>query len=336
MRTVITGGCGFIGKALASHLSKTMDQTDELILVDTMQHHGNNMDADVLSFSGVKIVKANLADQSSLKSIPTPVDRVYHLSAILGVSVVEEDPIRVMKNNTLSTMHLLDWFGKNQAKGARFLFSSSSEVYSGASLAGFDLPIPTPENIPVVLANLDNPRFCYALTKIWGEAYCNYQALKNNVFALSVRYHNIYGPGMGYDHVIPQVILRILSKENPFRIIAPQQTRSFCWIDDAVKATQLVMESEKVGPGMVVHIGNEVGEIKIEKLYEMLFEICDWRPEEILIIQEQKGSVSRRCPDTEKLRQVTNYTPNTSLQIGIEKTVSWYKKQYNNTTDNCN
>jgi|TARA_B100001964_G_scaffold199739_1_gene226252 nucleoside-diphosphate-sugar epimerase len=325
MRTVITGGCGFIGRALALRLIKTMNTTDELILIDTMQRHGEFKEKGLTAHPNVKIIKADLIDPDSLNAIQTPVDRLYHLGAIVGVHLVEMDPIQVMKNNTLSTMYILDWFAQKMNKGARFLFSSSSEVYSGAILANFDIPVPTPETVPIVLSDIHNPRFSYALSKIWGEAYCSYLG-KKGLFAFSVRYHNIYGPGMGFQHVIPQVLTRILSREDPFRMISPQQTRSFCWIEDAVKATHLVMESENIKPGMVVHIGNEDGEIEIEKLYEMLFEASGWHPKEILREQAQKGSVSRRCPKTESLHRLTSYTPETSIKTGVEKTVLWYKE----------
>lgn len=329
MRVVITGGCGFIGSALALHLIKTMNDLDELILVDTMQRHGRHTDINRFSDTRIKIIEADLADRNSFKAIPVPVDRVYHLSAVLGVSIVEKEPLMVMRNNTLSTMNVVDWFVSNSTREARFLFSSSSEIYSGFSLAGFDLSVPTSEEIPIVISDLKNPRFSYALTKIWGEAYCNYLA-KDDAFTISVRYHNIYGPRMGCEHVIPQVLLRILSKENPFKIISAEQTRSFCWIDDAVKATHLVMESDKVEPGMVVHIGNEKSEIKIGELYELLFSICGWWPENVVNVPAPAGSVSRRCPDTEKLRRLTEYSPDTSISTGIEKTVDWYNKNLTN------
>jgi len=245
-----------------------------------------------------------------------------------------------MQNNTLSTMHTLDWFVENSTQGARFLFSSSSEVYGGAVIEGFDLPIPTAENVPAVIADLNNPRFSYAISQVWGEAYANYLAEKNNVFAISIRYHNVYGPRMGYDHVIPQIISRVMSRENPFRIIAAEQTRSFCWINDAVKATHLIMESDNIKPGMVVHIGNEDGEIEIGTLYDLIFDMCGWRPEKVVRVPAPAGSVARRCPNTGRLQLLTGYLPSTPLQEGLRETVFWYKenplaKGFSSTKKHC-
>jgi nucleoside-diphosphate-sugar epimerase len=247
------------------------------------------------------------------------------LAALVGVNLVEADPVSVMRVNTLSTLNLFDWFVKNSAIGGRLLLSSSSEVYSGGVIAGLDLPIPTPETVPLVIHDLNKPRSSYALTKMWGEAYSNFIASKENVFIMSVRYHNVYGPRMGYSHVIPQIVSRVLSRENPFRIIAGGQTRAFCWIEDAVQATHLIMEAKNTEPGSVVNIGNEDEEIEIGKLYDLIFDLCNWTPERVVKVPSPEGSVSRRCPDTKSLQLLTGYKPNTPLEEGLKKTVLWYK-----------
>ena len=329
MRTIVTGGCGFIGTALARRLVHYSNESDEIILIDTMQRHGRSVDLEtLLSRRNVKLIQADLTKPEVYSELPAPVDRLYHLAAVVGVDSVEADPVGVMQTNTLSTMNMFDWFVEHATPGARLIFSSSSEIYSGAGIAGFDLPLPTPEDVPAVIPDLSNPRFSYALTKMWGEAYAKYLASSKNIFTISVRFHNIYGPKMGYSHAIPQIISRVMSKENPFRVIAGKQTRSFCWIEDAVKATHLVMESEKTSSGLVVHIGNKDEEVEINRLYELIFDLCGWRPEEITNISPSLGSVPRRCPNTERLWKLTGYAPHTTLKEGLERTVAWYKEDF--------
>ena len=326
-KTIITGGCGFIGAALASRLARYSDESDEIILVDTMQRHGRSEFIEtLLSKRQIRLIQADLTKPEAYSKLPASVDRVYHLAAVVGVDLVEADPVGTMRTNTLSTMNLFDWFVDHAAPGARLLFSSSSEIYSGAGIAGYILPIPTPEDVPAIIPDLGNPRFSYAVTKMWGEAYAIYLAARRNAFTISVRYHNVYGPGMGYNHVIPQVISRVMMKENPFRVIAGEQTRSFCWIDDAVKATHLIMESGKVSAGVVVHIGNNDEEIEIKKLYDLIFELCDWMPQKVVRASAPDGSVFRRCPDTKQLKRLTGYKPDTSLRECLKKVVEWYKE----------
>ena len=325
MRTIITGGCGFIGFALAQRLVNLSASSDEIILVDNISRHGFYHELnDLISDSKVKLIKADLSEVSELDKIPVPVDRVFHLAAIVGVEPVTSNPARVLRINTLSTFNVFDWFVRSASPGARLLFSSSSEVYSGAMMAGLDLPIPTPESVPAVICDLDNPRFSYALSKMWGEGYAKYLSVEKSAFMISVRYHNIYGPRMGYDHIIPQVTSRVVARQQPFKIIGAEQTRSFCFVDDAVEATRLVMESSRIVPGMTVNIGNQEGEIKIGKIYDMIFDICGWTPADIINIPAPSGSVSRRCPDTMLLENLTGYKPHTSICEGLKRTVEWY------------
>lgn len=327
MRTVITGGGGFIGLALSRYLLNRAGADDQIILVDYLGRHGKHVELEqVLSHPGVHLIQTDLTEAASLGQIPSPVDRVYHLAARIGVGPVMQAPAAVLKTNTLVTLNVFDWFVEHAAPGARLLYASTSEVYSGAALAGFDLPVPTPENVPAVVSDMDNPRFSYALAKMWGEAYATYLSPDGHPLFATVRYHNVYGPRMGYDHVIPQIVQRVKAKEDPFRIIGADDTRSFCWIDDAVEATCRTMESPELTPGIVVHIGNQDGEVRIGALYDMIFEICEWTPPRRFDAPSPPGSALRRCPDISRLRTLTGYEPSTPLAEGLKKTIVWYAK----------
>src|SRR5206468_706224 len=138
-----------------------------------------------------------------------------------GVGPVCVAPPRVMRVNTLSTLYVFEWFVQTAAPGARLLYASSSEVYGGAS--GLNLPIPTPESVPAVISDPQNPRYSYAVSKLWGEMYARFLAKSTGALLATVRYHNVYGPRMGYDHVIPQVVTRVATREKPFRVIGAEE-----------------------------------------------------------------------------------------------------------------
>lgn len=231
-----------------------------------------------------------------------------------------------MSANTRMAANVFEWFVDAAAPAARLLYASTSEVYAGAALAGFPLPVPTPETVPAVIADLQNPRMSYAISKLWGEMYGGFLARSVGAFISTVRYHNVYGPGMGYSHVIPQVVSRVLKRENPFRLIGGDETRSFCWIEDAVEATWRLLESPALKPGQIVHVGDPKGEIKIGHLYEMIFDQMGWRPDQTRDEPSAAGSVPRRCPDTSHLERLTGYRPATSLAEGLRRTVAWYKE----------
>jgi nucleoside-diphosphate-sugar epimerase len=156
-------------------------------------------------------------------------------------------------------------------------------------------------------------------------AFFSYAKSRNLKRFSIIRYHNIYGPRMGSEHVIPQFVERIVKKENPFRIFGGTQTRSFCYADDAIAATKLVMESSNTD-GETIHIGRDDAEISISKLAENLFDISNFHPE-IKMGKEAEGTAMRRCPDITKLRKL-GFSPKIDLKVGLMKTYDWYRKDF--------
>ena len=139
-----------------------------------------------------------------------------------------------------------------------------------------------------------------------------------------VRPHNFYGPRAGYEHVIPEIAGRIEKKVDPFPIFGADDTRSFCYIDDAVEAIQTIMESEKTDGG-TYHIGTHV-ETVIQDLVEKMFDIMGWHPEKLDIKNSPKGSVKRRLPDVSKIKRDTGWEAKIELEEGLKKTIDWYRK----------
>jgi nucleoside-diphosphate-sugar epimerase len=326
MRTVITGGAGFIGTSLAGYLLQQCAENDEIFLVDSLGRHGTTPVLESLQRNRkVRFVKADLADPSSVALLPDKPDRVYHFAGIVGVSDVVAAPARVMLVNTLIAANVFHWFVEKAAPNGRLLYASTSEVYSGNTLAGFNLPIPTPETVPAVIHDPKNPRMSYAISKLWGEMYGRFLAEATERFVATVRYHNVYGPAMGYSHVIPQVISRVLRRESPFRIIGATETRSFCWIGDAVRATVLTLESSKLQSGDLVHIGDPDCEVTVQELYNRIFDLLKWRPDRVAFEPSAPGSVPRRCPDTSLLNSITGFKATMPLSAGLCETVAWYR-----------
>jgi nucleoside-diphosphate-sugar epimerase len=140
-----------------------------------------------------------------------------------------------------------------------------------------------------------------------------------------IRFHNIYGPRMGFEHVIPQFIDRIIRRENPFKIFGSNYTRAFCYVDDAVKSINCIVENSK-SMNKIINIGKDDEEIKIIDLAKKLFKIENY---EVPIIEKKspEGSVLRRCPDISKLKDL-GFTPTISLDSGLSKTYKWYNKYY--------
>lgn len=321
-KVLITGGIGAIGYFLGKRLA---EQGQEITLVDNLIK--SRMDPEIqelIKLPNVKFIKLDVTDKKQFEKLDLDYDFVYHLAAINGTKYFYEIPVDVLRVGVLGVINVLEWF-KNCKKG-KILFTSSNEAYASyINLNGG--PIPTPENVPLCIDEVTNPRWSYGGGKLIGEIlFINYAKTYNFPMTI-VRYHNSYGPRMGKEHVIPEFFLKIIKKEDSFKIFGSDTTRAFCYVDDTVRATQQVMESEKTN-GEILHIGNDEEEIKIIDLAEKMFGISNWHPKKLEIHEAPKGSVKRRCPDLTKIKNLTGYTPEVSLEEGLKRTYNWYKSNF--------
>ena len=241
-KILITGGSGFIGLHLANHLLENTEA--EIVLVDNMRKGKIDEDFErLLKNPRVKLLILDLTDLASYEKLGSGYDHVYHLAAVNGTKYFYEIPHEVLRINTLTLIYMLDWFAKFNHEG-KFCFTSSNEAYAGGLNAFGVLPIPTPEKVPLVIEDPYNPRWSYASTKLIGELFVIHYAKMFNFRALVVRPHNFYGPRAGYKgHVIPDFSERIAAHVDPFPIYGADDTRTFCYISDAVRAMRLLMES---------------------------------------------------------------------------------------------
>jgi len=317
-RALVLGGAGFIGYHLAARL---VNDGYTLTLVDDLSRGRRDPEIETLcARSSVTLVQADLTRPDALAALPRAWDHVYMLAAVVGVRNVETDPARVVRTNTLVLMHLLDWLGPES--GALF-FASTSETYAGGVSAG-TVPVPTGEDVPLMIEDIRAPRFAYAASKILGEAAVIHTAHARGLHAVIGRFHNVYGPRMGVDHVIPELSLRALRREDPFRVYGADQRRAFCHVSDAVEAMLRLMTAQTAW-GQIVNIGNDTEETRVEDLARLVLKMAHIAPV-LERLPASAGSVARRCPDLSRLRALTGFSPKVSLETGVGKTFEWYRE----------
>jgi UDP-glucuronate decarboxylase len=316
-RVLVLGGAGFVGAHLAARLA---DEGHALTLVDDLSRGQADATLSALcARPGVRFVQADLTAPGALSGLPREWDQVYMLAAVVGVRNVERDPARVIRTNTLALMTVLDWL---PAAGETLFFSSTSEVYAGSVGLGL-APVPTPEDIPLVIAEPAAPRAAYAISKLTGEAAVIHAGRARGLRWVIGRYHNVYGPRMGADHVIPEMALRAIRREDPFRVYGARQRRAFCHVADAVEAT-LRLTTTDAALGQVVNIGNDSDETVIEDLAVLMCRRAGYAP----ALERRSapvGSPERRCPDLTRLHALTGLTPKVSLEAGVAETLDWYR-----------
>lgn len=321
MKVLITGGAGFVGYHLARRLANT---GNDVTIADNFFRGQRDEDLEaLLKHPDVHLIEGDLSEAEAWKKIGAGYDHVYHLVGINGTKLFYEIPHEVLRIGVASTMHALDWFRNvNNVPDAKILYTSSNEAYASALEAYGTLPLPTPENVPLVIADTYNPRWSYGGQKLIGELFFIHYAKAYNFRMVIVRPHNFYGPRSGYSHVIPGTLEKIQEKSDPFPLPGADETRSFCYISDAVEAMDLLMESRATDGG-TYHIGN-ADEIRMDELIEKLFTAANWRPKNIEKKDAPPGSVKRRLPDVSKIKKDIRWEAKTSLEEGLRKTVEWY------------
>ncbi|GIE95493.1 NAD-dependent epimerase/dehydratase family protein [Paractinoplanes rishiriensis] len=317
MNALLLGGAGFIGLHLARRL---VADGFAVTIVDDFSRGRQDTDLDALrAHPSVNVVSADLTDPQTYADLPHGWDQIYLLAAVVGVRNVQQDPARVVRVNTLVAMHLLDWV----APGERVFFASTSEVYAGGVDAGV-VDVPTAEDVPTMISDITAPRFAYAVSKLVGEAAFLHTSRARGFDAVVGRFHNVYGPRMGADHVVPEMSLRAQAGENPFLVPGADQFRAFCHVDDAVEAMVRLMATPEAA-GQIVHIGNDREETNIGDLAALVRRVAA-AGFTIEATPAPPGSVRRRCPDLSRLRSLTGFEPKVTLEEGVRSTFEWYAR----------
>jgi UDP-glucose 4-epimerase len=316
-KILILGGAGFIGLDIARYLLK--NRACEITIADIFSTAQKDKSFKQLTSNyPINIIEGDFTNLSNYNKLDSTYDYVYMLASVVGVNKCIEQPHEVIRINTSLIQNTLEWIINN--KIGKVLFSSSSECYA-ATTEIFNYKVPTSEEVPLTISDISHPRFTYAVTKILGESAFLTYGKKYNFPVTIVRYQNIFGPRMGFKHVIPHLIERFYNKEEPFKIYGPKQTRAFCYISDASEGTVLAMESE-LSNQEIYHIGSPQ-EITIEELTKTVGEIMGYNGKYI-DSSTYPGSVSKRCPDILKSQTQLNYFPKIGWQEGLKYTTDWY------------
>lgn len=317
-KILVTGGAGFIGSAIVRALVK---QNKSTIVFDNESRGKFNRLKDVEN--RVKFIHGDIRDPQAVQKACKDIDSIIHLAAINGTQFFYSNPDLVLEVGIKGILNIIDASKKGNIK--ELFFASSSEVYQTPPV------IPTPETVPLSIPDTYNPRYSYAGSKIISELLMIHNARKYIKKLIIFRPHNVYGPNMGTEHVIPHFISRMqsLSKTNEKTIRFPIQgtgneTRSFIYIDDFTRALLLLI---KKGKNLETYNIGTKYEISIRQLAKKIGKNFN---KNIIIVPKEilKGSALRRRPTINKLEQL-GFRPNTSFSGGLKKTVKWYNEKLN-------
>lgn len=315
-RILVTGAAGFLGFHLARALAQDSENT--VICVDNFVRGERDAHYETLTAQkNVERFDIDLCDAAQINALPDDVDFVYHLAALNGTQNFYEQPFEVVRCCTLPTMALLAKYGPSR-RLSRFVYAGTSESYA-STVTRFNWPVPTAENVPLSIDDIENPRWSYAASKMHGEIATVQAARAFGLAYTIIRYHNAYGPRMGDKHVIPDFLAR--ARNGEFALYGHSDTRSFIYVDDAVAASISVGQSENC-KNQVVNIGGSQ-EIDMLTLAKRIMAVNGMQGD-IALHASPKGSVSRRAPDLAKLKAMTGFTERWALDDGLVATSRFY------------
>ncbi|MBI2998367.1 MAG: NAD-dependent epimerase/dehydratase family protein [Deltaproteobacteria bacterium] len=315
MRFLITGGAGFLG----SHLTDAMlGQGHEVTILDVasdlkVRHQLGNPQ--------FRYVRDSILNREILEGLISWCDVVYHLAAVVGVEHYVGDPYQVLNVNVNGTQAVLQVAFKAQKK---VVFSSTSEVYGKSSA------VPFKEDGDRVLGSTRIDRWCYSTSKAVGEHFC-FAFQKLGLPIVVVRYFNVYGPRldqMDVGRVITIFLGQVLRGE-PVTVIGDgEQTRSFTYVDDAIRATVSAgLKEEAVGE--IINIGSDE-EVCIKDLAAVMVRLSGSRSLLTFVPQEavygkSYEDIRRRVPDIRMMREILGVSPQVKLEEGLRRTIDWFR-----------
>lgn len=306
-KILISGGAGFIGSHLCDYY---ISQGDEVWCIDNLCTGSIENIKHLLDIRDFKFIQKDVIFLDT-DSIPEDFDMVFHLASPASPPDYFRLPLETLKVNSYGTEKMLEVAKKCNAK---FLFSSTSEVYGDPAIS------PQPEtywgNVNPV-----GPRSVYDEGKRFGEAIVMAYHKKYNADTRIIRIFNTYGERMRLDdgRVIPNFIFQILTGK-PLTIYGNgKQTRSFCYIKDLIKGIVKMIEVDYHFP---VNLGNP-SEFTILELAEVVQKITG-KKAVIEFLPPLEDDPKQRKPDISRAKELLNWEPEISLEEGLKNTIDYF------------
>lgn len=316
MNWLITGGCGFIGRALITEL---LSEGGHRIRVYDNLSVGTREDlAGTCSFSeadagdewaeGVALIEADILDAETALAACRGAEVIVHLAANTGVAPSVEDPHSDAKTNVIGTLNMLE--AARHAGAGRFVFASS----------GAPLGVQTP---PLNEEMAPHPASPYGASKLAGEGYCSAYYHCFGVETVALRFGNVYGEGSGHKNSVVAKFIKLALAGDKLEIYGDGgQTRDFIHISDLIAAVRKAATVPGVG-GEAFQIAT-AKETTVREMTDVLLQALEAEgvtPPEVFMGPTRDGDVLRNFSDTSKARERLGWQAQVGLKDGLGRTV---------------
>lgn len=317
MKVLVTGADGFIGSHLVEELVKKGYQVRAFVYYNSFNTWGwlDTFPKSILE--NVEIFQGDIRDPNGVRAAMKEVSAVFHLAALIAIPFSYHSPDTYVDTNIKGTLNVLQ--AARELSTQRILITSTSEVYGTAQYVPIDEKHPLQGQSP------------YSATKIGADRLAESFYRSFALPVTIVRPFNTYGPRQSARAVIPTIITQLLAGQTEIKLGALLPTRDFNYVKDTTNGFISIFASHQT-------IGEEINiatqrEISIEQLAEKLIRqinpnahiICDqqrFRPE--------KSEVNRLLGCNKKIRELTNWKPEYTLEQGLTETIEFLRKHMNN------
>lgn len=330
-RILITGIAGFIGYSLAKKLASTtydivgIDNLNEYYdlelklnrLRDLDLHHETSQEGAVKSekYSNITFIQADISDVDSLENIFKAYNftHIVHLAAQAGIRYSFENPQTYIQTNIVGTFNIFEMGRKYGIE--HLIYASSSSVYgdNDAEILSTDMQCESPKNI-------------YAVSKKSNELMAYSYASLYDMKITGLRFFTVYGP-WGRPDMAPMLFADAITRNKPIKLFNNgDMYRDFTYIDDIVEGIVLVVNQQPSENYNILNIGN-AAPVNMKK-FVTIMEKKFHKKANIEYLPMQKGEVHKTYADVSQMKSLFNFSPNTDIEEGIDKFVSWYCDYY--------
>ncbi len=295
MKTLVTGGAGFIGSHLVERLLR---EGCEVTVLDNLSTGRKENLSFLPKDSSLELKVVDIADPAAISPFFSGVEQVFHLAALADIVPSIQNPLAYHHSNVDGTISVLE--ASRRAGVKRFIYAASSSCY------GIPDTYPTPETAPA------RPQYPYALTKYIGEQYVIHWGQLYGLPVVSLRFFNVYGPRSRTSGTYGAVFGVFLSQklhDKPFTVVGDgNQTRDFTFVTDVADACLTAAHSDLTGEILNVGSGRPVS---VNRLVELL-------QGEAVHIPKRPGEPDCTHADTTRIRKLLNWEAEVTVEEGVK------------------
>lgn len=313
-QVLVTGADGFIGSHLVEMLVKSGARVRALSYYNSFNYWGWLDRLDCIH--QIEVVSGDVRDPHFCKELTKDIQVVFHLAALIAIPYSYVAPDSYVDTNIKGTLNICQAAKENGCE--RVIHTSTSEVYGTARY------VPIDESHPL------QPQSPYSASKIGADQMAMSFFLAFNLPVIIARPFNTYGPRQSARAVIPTIIGQIAAGKKQIKLGDLSPTRDFNYVLDTCRGFVALAESDQA-VGEVVNIGSGT-EISVKDTLELIKKLMGADVEFITDeqrIRPEKSEVFRLCCDNTKIRQLTGFKPEYSLEKGLKHTIEWFLNQDN-------